>query len=141
MNVHVRWRAVLQRIDESKKAEDKSILTASGKNNSWSLWRIKSLGCIPIFWGIPDYFYWGIKTWEASTGEMRTRIFVLLGNNSVGRMFIPSKSSQELGLYANLLGIYGGHWMVLHRGLRLEVLDSVGGESLIFAEGLQFKVF
>ena len=59
----------------------------------------------------------------------------------MGRMFIPSKSSQELGLHANLLGIYGGNWMVLHRGLRLEVLDSVGGESFIFAEGLHFEVF
>ena len=67
---------------------------------------------------------------------MRTRIFVLLGNKSVGRMLIPSKNSQELGLYANLLRIYGGNWMVFHRGLRFEVLDSVGEESFIFAEGL-----
>ena len=35
-----------------------------------------------------DDLYWGIETWEASTGEMRIRIFVLLGNNFVGRMFI-----------------------------------------------------
>ena len=89
----------------------------------------------------PDNLYWGIKTWEASTGEMRPRIFDLLGNNSVGRMFIPLKSSQGLGLYANLLGIYGGNWMVLHRDLRFDVFDSVGEESFIFAEGLQFKVF
>ena len=87
-----------------------------------------------------DDLYWGIKTWEASTGEMRTRIFVLLGNKSVGRMLIPLKNSQELGLYANLLRIYGGNWMVFHQGLRFEVLDSIGEESFIFAEGLQFKV-
>ena len=31
--------------------------------------------------------------------------------------------------------------MVFHRGLRVEVLDFVGEESLFFAEGLQFKVF
>ena len=37
MNVHVSWRVVLQRIDESETAEDDSILTAAGKNNSWSL--------------------------------------------------------------------------------------------------------
>ena len=35
-----------------------------------------------------DDLYWGIKTWEASNGETGTRIFVLLGNNSVGRVFI-----------------------------------------------------
>ena len=34
MDVHVSWRAVLQRIDESEMAEDKSILNAAGKNNS-----------------------------------------------------------------------------------------------------------
>ena len=34
MDAHVSWRAVLQRIDESEMAEDKSILTAAGKNNS-----------------------------------------------------------------------------------------------------------
>ena len=51
-----------------------------------------------------DDLYWGIKTWEASTGEMRTRIFVLLGNNSVGRILIPLEIFQELRLYANLLG-------------------------------------
>ena len=32
--------------------------------------------------------YWGIETWEASSGEKRIRIFVLLGNNSVRRMLI-----------------------------------------------------
>ena len=53
-----------------------------------------------------DDIYWGIETWEASTGEMRMRIFVLLGNNSVGRMFILLKSSQGLGLYVNLLRNY-----------------------------------
>ena len=37
MNAHVSRRAVLQRIDESEMAEDDSILTAAGKNNSWSL--------------------------------------------------------------------------------------------------------
>ena len=31
--------------------------------------------------------YWEVKTWETSAGEMRLRIFNLLGNNSVGRMF------------------------------------------------------
>ena len=31
--------------------------------------------------------------------------------------------------------------MVFHRGLRVEVLDSVGEESFIFTEGLQFKFF
>ena len=35
-----------------------------------------------------DDLYWGIKTWEASTGERRIRIFIPLGNNPVGRMFI-----------------------------------------------------
>ena len=31
--------------------------------------------------------------------------------------------------------------MVFHRGLMVEVLESVGEESFIFIEGLQFKVF
>ena len=40
-----------------------------------------------------ENLYWGVKTWEASAGEMRPRIFDLLGNNSVGRMFTrPVKS-------------------------------------------------
>ena len=34
-----------------------------------------------------ENLYWGIKTWEASVGETRPRIFNLLGNNSVGRVF------------------------------------------------------
>ena len=34
MDAHVSWRAVLQRIDESEMAEDKSILTAAGERNS-----------------------------------------------------------------------------------------------------------
>ena len=33
-----------------------------------------------------ENLYWGVKTWETSVGEMRLRIFNLLGNNSVGRM-------------------------------------------------------
>ena len=53
-----------------------------------------------------DDLYWGIETLEASIGEMRMRIFDPLGNNSVGRMFILLKSSQRLGLYANLLRNY-----------------------------------
>ena len=44
MNAHVSWRAVLQRIDESEMAEDNSILTTAGKNNSWSLLEKKELG-------------------------------------------------------------------------------------------------
>ena len=44
MGAHVSWRAVLQRIDESEMAEDNSILTAAGKNNSWSLLENKELG-------------------------------------------------------------------------------------------------
>ena len=44
MDAHVSWRAVLQRIDESKVAEDKSILTAAGKNNSRLLLENKELG-------------------------------------------------------------------------------------------------
>ena len=34
-----------------------------------------------------DDLYWGIETWETSVGEMRLRIFNLLGNDLVGRMF------------------------------------------------------
>ena len=34
MDAHVSWRAILRRIDESEMAEDKSILTAAGMNNS-----------------------------------------------------------------------------------------------------------
>ena len=44
MNVHVSWRAVLRRIDEPEMAEDKSLLTAAGKNNSWLLLGNKELG-------------------------------------------------------------------------------------------------
>ena len=35
MNVHVSWRAVLHRINESRTAEDRSILIAAGENKSW----------------------------------------------------------------------------------------------------------
>ena len=58
----------------------------------------------------------------------------------MGRMFILLENFQKLGFYATLLGIYGGNWIVLHRGLKVEVLDSVGEESFIFTESLQFKV-
>ena len=34
MDAHVSWRAVLQMIDESEVAEDKSILTAARENKS-----------------------------------------------------------------------------------------------------------
>ena len=53
-----------------------------------------------------DDLYWGIETWEASTGEMRPTIFDLLGNNSMGRMFILWKGFQELELYANTVRNY-----------------------------------
>ena len=42
--------------------------------------------------------YWGIRTWEASAGEMRPRIFDLLGNKSVGRMFILLKEFSRAGI-------------------------------------------
>ena len=39
-----------------------------------------------------DDLYWGIKTWEVSNGETVIRIFVLLGNNFVGRgLTLPGK--------------------------------------------------
>ena len=60
MNAHVSWRAVLQRIDESEMAEDKSILTAAGKNNSRLLLEYKELGLYTNLWWIPDDFYWGV---------------------------------------------------------------------------------
>ena len=53
MDAHVSWRAVLQRIDESGMAEDKSILTAVGKNNSWLLLGNKELGLYTNLLGNP----------------------------------------------------------------------------------------
>ena len=44
MGAHVSWRAVLRRIYESGMAEDKNILTAAGKDNSWLLLENKELG-------------------------------------------------------------------------------------------------
>ena len=35
MDVHVSWRAVLRRIDESRPSGDRGILTAAGENKSW----------------------------------------------------------------------------------------------------------
>ena len=81
-----------------------------------------------------DDLYWGIKTWEASTGEIRTRISVLLGI-PLWEEYLFRRGNQELGLYANLLGIieklrWGirGSLIVFHRGLRFEILDSAGEE-------------
>ena len=53
MNAHVSWRVVLQRIDESEMAEDDNILTAAGKNNSWSLLENKELGLYTSLLGKP----------------------------------------------------------------------------------------
>ena len=53
-----------------------------------------------------DDLYWGIETLEASIGEMRKRIFDLLGNNLARRMFILLKSSQRLG-YRHHLYVQG----------------------------------
>ena len=52
-----------------------------------------------------DDLYWGIKTWEALNGETRTIILFMLGNNSVGRMFILSEKSGALGCMPNYWGI------------------------------------
>ena len=39
MDAHVSWRAVLQRIDESGIAEDKSILAAAGEQGAWVVYQ------------------------------------------------------------------------------------------------------
>ena len=78
----------------------------------------------------PDDLYWGIKTWEASTREMRSRIFDLLGDNSVGRKFALFEEFSRAWVVCQSTGEFGGSWMVLHRGLKVEVLDSVGSWSL-----------
>ena len=45
-----------------------------------------------------ENLYWEAKTWETYAGEVRTRIFVLLGSNSVGRMFILLKEFSRAGI-------------------------------------------
>ena len=76
--------------DSKKNFEDeKSLLTADclgNKENSENL-------------------HWGVKTWETSAGEMRLRIFNLLGNNSVGRMFTILA---PLGI--GFFRVFGLHW-------------------------------
>ena len=87
MHAHVSWRVVLLRINESWMAGDKRILTAAresvsltaagdGKNLDcwgWDIlvdycWRIRSLGCIPIFWG---FLSWGDLHWGTSDYPVR----------------------------------------------------------------------
>ena len=68
MNAHVSWRAVLLRIAKSWNGDNRILtavgesesLTAAGNGNpliienekSWDrCWGIKSLGCMPIYWG------------------------------------------------------------------------------------------
>ena len=102
-----------------------------------------------------ENLYWGVKTWEASVGEMKPRIFDLLGGNSVGRIFTrPVESgawvvrqstgeasqlgiSQEVNCY--LLDSQAfkitcwGNWGKLncsHRGLIVGNLNSLGKKVL-----------
>ena len=53
-----------------------------------------------------DDFYWEIKTWETSAGEMRLRIFNLLGNDLVGENVYPAGEIRSLGC----MPIYWGSW-------------------------------
>ena len=63
-----------------------------------------------------DDFYWEIKTWEASTREMRTRIFVLLGNNSLwGECLFSQIILKSLG------------YIPIYWGFKNENLQSVKG--------------
>ena len=44
-----------------------------------------------------DDLYWGIKTWETSTGEMRLRTFNLLGNDPLGEKTYLAGEIKSLG--------------------------------------------
>ena len=55
-------------------------------------------------WGL-KIFAWGIKTWETSAGEMRLRIFNLLGSDPVGRKFTQSVDSGVLDCMPKYWGI------------------------------------
>ena len=48
--------------------------------------------------------YWGIRTWEASVGEMIPKIFDLLGNKSVGECLL-GWGNQEFGCIPIYWGI------------------------------------
>ena len=93
MDAHVSWSAVLQMIDESEMAEDKSILTAAGTNNSlaaageenswWLL--LGSSNLIDSCWGgkTENLQLGGKYLWRLHWGTQD-----LLSQNSVGRRFI-----------------------------------------------------
>ena len=76
---------------------NKTSLTSAGNENS-------------------DDLYWGIKTWETSAGEVRLRIFNLLGNISVGRMFtvlVPLGNR-----IFRVFGLHWGSWNLTLRGIK-----------------------
>ena len=90
-----------------------------------------------------ENLYWGVKTWEASAGEMRPRIFDLLGNNSGGRMFYLAGEIRS----SVCTPIYWGSWGILngsHWGLIVGNLTSLGKKILGYSSSagdVYFKVF
>ena len=87
------------RIDESWMAEDKRILTAAGESKSLAaamegknlrllkmrslgtiVGEIRSLGCMPIYWGILVFMRSSLENIQIFCGELRMRVFNLLGD-------------------------------------------------------------
>ena len=101
MDVHVSWRAVLHRINESRTAEDRSILIAAGENKSWVV--AGELGAWVVYQSsgeFPESSTGEYQTSRLNAGETRLRIFsqerstsgnftgelkIFLPKNSVGR--------------------------------------------------------
>ena len=87
MDVHVSWRAVLHRINESRTAEDRSILIAAGENKSWVVagennsWVVAGeLGAWVVYQSsgeFPESSTGEYQTSRLNAGEARLRIFSL----------------------------------------------------------------
>ena len=76
MDVHVSWRAVLHRINESRTAEDRSILVAAGENKSWVV--AGELGAWVVYQSSGEFLKSSTGEYQTSrlnAGETRLRIF------------------------------------------------------------------
>ena len=83
MDVHVSWRAVLHRIDESGTSEDRSILTAAGENKSWVA--TGEHGAWVVYQSSGEFLKSSTEEYQTSrlnAGEVGLRIFSLAGNIS-----------------------------------------------------------
>ena len=122
MDVHVSWRVVLHRIDESGIAEDRSILTAAGENKSLVV--AGEHGAWVVYQSSGEFLKSSTGEYQTSrfnAGDARLRIFslessisgdftgelkIFLPKNSMGRRF---ESLTPLGVVHLELSLHWGY--------------------------------